>query len=94
MSEDAGDTWKPAGTGLPKMVFAFAFPPGKTGAVVAGTTEGVFSSADGGAHWKLLGGKPLHDDVRHVAFDRGTPARLYAGTAGGSVYALEIEDGK
>lgn len=93
-SDDGGDTWKSAGSGLPKMVFAFAFPPGKTGTVVAGTTEGVYSSADGGAHWTVLGGKPVHDDVRRLAFDRGTPARLYAGTAGGSVYALEMEDGR
>ncbi|MEO8053793.1 MAG: hypothetical protein ABI768_01470 [Acidobacteriota bacterium] len=94
VSDDGGQTWKSAGPGLPKMVFAFAFPPWKPGTVLAGTTEGVFSSADSGARWSLLGGSPLHDDVRHLAFDRGTPPRLYAGTAGGSVYALEIEDGK
>lgn len=92
-SDDGGETWKSA-AGLPEMVFAFAFPPGKPGAVVAGTTEGVFSSADGIARWALLGGTPVHDDVRHLAFDRGTPPRLYAGTAGGSVYVLEMEDGK
>jgi photosystem II stability/assembly factor-like uncharacterized protein len=92
-SDDGGETWKPA-AGLPKMVFAFAFPPGKPGAVVAASTEGVFSSADGGAQWALLGGKPVHDDVRHLAFDRGSPPRLYAGTAGGSVYVLEMKDGK
>lgn len=94
VSNDGGETWKPAGAGLPKMVFAFAFPAGKPGAVVAGTTEGVFSSADGSGPWTLLGGRPVHDDVRHLAFDRGTPPRLYAGTAGGSVYVLEMEDGK
>ena len=94
VSDDGGETWKAAGPGLPKMVFAFAFPPWKPGTVLAATTEGVFSSADPGARWSLLGGSPLHDDVRHLAFDRGTPPRLYAGTAGGSVYVLEIEDGK
>lgn len=94
VSDDGGETWKSAGPGLPKMVFAFAFPPWKPGAVLAATTEGVFSSADPAARWSLLGGSPVHDDVRHLAFDRGTPPRLYAGTAGGSVYALEIEDGK
>ncbi|MEO8587191.1 MAG: hypothetical protein ABI584_13590 [Acidobacteriota bacterium] len=90
-SDDGGETWKPAGTGLPKMVFAFVFPQGNPETVLAGTTEGVFSSADGGARWALLGGKPVHEDVRHLALDRGTPARLYAGTAGGSVYMMEME---
>jgi photosystem II stability/assembly factor-like uncharacterized protein len=93
-SDDGGETWTPAGTGLPKMVFAFAFVPGKPGTVLAGTTEGVFSSADRGTRWTLLGGRPVHDDVRHLALDRGMPARLYAGTAGGSVYVMEMEDGK
>lgn len=44
--------------------------------VVAGRADGVFSSVNSGAHWSLLGGKPVHDDVRDVAFDRGSPVRL------------------
>ena len=50
-STDGGATWKAAGAGLEGWVETLLIPPGRPGAVFAGTSEGLFLSLDGGATW-------------------------------------------
>jgi hypothetical protein len=59
------------------------------GAAFAGSFRGVFASRDGGATWTAMKPVPPHPDVRALAIG-GAPPRLYAGTAGGSVYSTEL----
>jgi hypothetical protein len=47
-------------------------------------------STDGGATWKAFINGLVHSDVRAFSIAGGSPARLYAGTAGGSVYSTEL----
>ncbi len=54
--------------------------------VYAGTTEGVFRSSDGGVSWTPSNGTSLLYYVQTLAIDPQTPATLYAGTIGGTVY--------
>jgi hypothetical protein len=50
----------------------------------------VFRSTDGGATWSPLNDGLLNTDVRALAIAGGTPSRLYAGLAGGSVFSTEL----
>jgi photosystem II stability/assembly factor-like uncharacterized protein len=86
-SADQGATFAPAGAPLDaEDVEAVAVAP--DGRVFAGSFGGVFASADGGATWKPLDGL-RHTDVRALAIG-GVPLRLWAGTAGGGVYSIEL----
>jgi hypothetical protein len=60
-----------------------------SGAVYAGSFNGVFRSADGGSSFAKWSDGMLHLDVRALAV-AGSPPRLWAGTAGGSVYSTEL----
>jgi photosystem II stability/assembly factor-like uncharacterized protein len=92
-STDTGASWirvgARAGTGIEdEDVQAVAIDPA-TGAVYAGGFHGVFKSADGGVTWAPLRDGLLHQDVRALVV-AGAPARLWAGTAGGSVYSIAL----
>jgi photosystem II stability/assembly factor-like uncharacterized protein len=92
-STDAGASWARVGGGSKagiegEDVEAVAIDPA-AGAVYAGSFHGVFKSADGGATWTPLRDGLLHQDVRALAV-AGAPARLWAATAGGSLYSLEL----
>jgi hypothetical protein len=92
-STDAGANWARVG-GAPTAgiegdeVEAVAIDPA-TGTVYAGSFHGVFRSADGGETWTPLRDGLMHQDVRALAV-AGSPARLWAGTAGGGVYSIEL----
>jgi photosystem II stability/assembly factor-like uncharacterized protein len=82
---DAGSSWSPVR--LEEDVEAVVVAPG--GAAYAGTFHGVFKSADGGATWTGTSAGLPNTDVRALAIG-GSPPRLYAGIAGGSVWSIEL----
>ena len=63
--------------------------PGNPAVLYAGTSGGVFRSADGGKNWRALNTGLSCKDVRHVAMDPLHPETLYAGTKGGDVSVLK-----
>jgi hypothetical protein len=67
-------------------VEAVAIDPA-SGTAYAGTFHGVFRSADGGESWTAIGAGLPNTDVRALAVSGG---RLWAGTAGGSVWSIEL----
>lgn len=88
-STDNGKTWSAVTQGL-KGDDVAAIAVSQDGQAFAGTFHGVFRSTDGGATWAALLDGLVHTDVRALAIADGSPARLYAGTAGGSVYSTEL----
>lgn len=89
-SSDAGANWARVGSGSGiegDDVEAVVTDP--AGAVYAGTFHGVFRSADGGESWSAMADGLPNTDVRALAV-AGSPARLWAGTAGGSVWSTEL----
>jgi photosystem II stability/assembly factor-like uncharacterized protein len=88
-STDNGATWGRTTQGL-KGDDVAAVVVLREGQVFAGTFHGVFWSTDGGATWKALNEGLVNTDVRALAIAGGSPARLYAGLAGGSVSSTEL----
>ena len=88
-STDNGATWSRATQGLTGDDVE-AVVVSREGQLFAGTFHGVFRSTDGGATWKALNEGLLNTDVRALAIAGGSPARLYAGFAGGSVWSTEM----
>ena len=88
-STDQGETWSAVTQGL-KGDDVAAVAVSRDGQVFAGTFHGVFRSTDGGTTWTSFTNGLVHTDVRALAIAGGSPARLYAGTAGGSVYSTEL----
>src|SRR5207253_7714651 len=69
-------------------VQALAFDP-RSSAVFAGTDQGVFRSTDGGATWSAVNAGLTTLYVQTLALDSAREI-LYAGTYGGSVFALAL----
>ena len=90
LSNDSGATFQKAGSALAgEDVEAVAVAP--SGAVFAGSFRGVFTSRDAGATWTAMSGDLPHQDVRALAVGGSTGSlRLWAGTAGGSVYSTPL----
>jgi photosystem II stability/assembly factor-like uncharacterized protein len=88
-STDNGETWSAVTQGLKGNDVA-AIVVSRDGHAFAGTFHGVFRSTNGGTTWAALLEGLVHTDVRALAIAGGSPARLYAGTAGGSVYSTEL----
>jgi ligand-binding sensor domain-containing protein len=87
-SSDGGATWT-TGSPLPiSSVQALAFDP-RSSAVFAGTDQGVFRSTDGGATWSAVNTGLATLYVQTFALDSARET-LYAGTYGGSVFALPL----
>jgi photosystem II stability/assembly factor-like uncharacterized protein len=79
-SNDHGATWKQIETGLPA-VQSMIFSDGR---LLAGTTEGVFASADSGKHWAASNDGLSAMTLSAMAVRGG---KIYAGTmAGNGVY--------
>jgi photosystem II stability/assembly factor-like uncharacterized protein len=88
-SADNGATWEKAGSALAEEdVEAVVAAPG--GALFAGSFHGVFKSTDGGATWTAMNDGLANTDVRALGVAGPAPARLLAGTAGGSVFSIEL----
>ncbi len=89
-SKDGGQSWHPAGSGLPQGqadVRALTSVPGKPQELYAGTTNGLYHTKDGGTTWQqaALSGQLLVA----LAASQSEPLRLYALSADGAVYNLE-----
>jgi photosystem II stability/assembly factor-like uncharacterized protein len=88
-STDSGANWSRSTQGLiGDDVEAVAVS--RDGQAFAGTFHGVFRSTDGGTTWNALNDGLLNTDVRALAVAGVSPARLYAGLAGGSVVSTEL----
>lgn len=86
---DNGATWSRTTQGL-EGDDVEAVVVSRDGQAFAGTFHGVFRSTDGGTTWKTMNEGLLNTDVRALAVAGGSPARLYAGLAGGSVFSTEL----
>ena len=62
---------------------ALVIDPGNRATLYAGTPEGVFQSADGGASWSNIG---LSMGVTSLALDPGDPNTIYAAAGGASYF--------
>jgi photosystem II stability/assembly factor-like uncharacterized protein len=96
-SIDGGAHWTPSDTGLPRCtlnsapaacVSSLAVDPQTPATLYAGTSDGVFKSIDGGAHWgfSMTGVESVGMGVSAVAIDPQAPATLYAATLGAGVF--------
>ena len=84
-SNDGGETWQDVTNDLPgERATAVCVDPRAWQGVFVATSEGVFHSADGGAHWVPTG---LPKQARALVYDPYGRA-LYAATAGDGVYVL------
>ena len=84
ISRDRGLSWSPAAQGLPPGALArrLTVDPESPGRLFAGTTDGVFVSADGGRRWQRLGFALAGRAVTAVDYDAATRT-LYAGIGSG-----------
>jgi photosystem II stability/assembly factor-like uncharacterized protein len=79
-STDAGSSWRPVWV-PPAGVFLFrVFTDPGDGYVYAGTSDGVYTSADGGATWSA---GDLTGDVLQLGVEKGPRHRLLAGISNG-----------
>ena len=90
VSSDSGASFKKAASALAEEdVEAVAVAP--DGRVFAGSFRGVFASRDAGATWTAISEGLPHRDVRALAVgDAAGSLRLWAGTAGGSVFSTAL----
>ena len=82
ISHDAGKSWQEAAGLHGQSIRAFALAPSDARTLFAGTLQGVFRSADGGASWKMIsppGSTEIHE-VESLAIDPRDPNIVYAGT--------------
>lgn len=89
-STDSGESWTKLGSALAEEdIEAVVVAP--DGRVFAGSFRGGFQSRDGGTTWTTMNDGLSQLDVRALAISGPAPAlRLWAGTAGGSVFSTEI----
>ena len=80
-SSDAGAHWA-AGAGVRASVLALLVDPNSPAAVYAGTTDGGWHSADGGATWSRVGPSLPLPRVAALAAT-SSPTRVFAGGEGG-----------
>jgi photosystem II stability/assembly factor-like uncharacterized protein len=83
-----GDNWTAANNGLPAdtNVLSLAIDPQSPETLYVGTRDnGVFVTTDGGQNWAAANDGLGSNYVNALAFG---PAKIYAGTAGGGVFAL------
>ncbi|MEK6375912.1 MAG: YCF48-related protein [Acidobacteriota bacterium] len=86
-SEDGGATFTQSSKGIEKKQIAAVAVDAK-GNVYVGTFEGVHRSTDGGKSWTAFNDGLTNEDVRSL-HSAGT--RLYAGTAGGGVFSIDVQ---
>jgi uncharacterized protein (TIGR03437 family) len=82
-SQDRAATWAITGSGIGlAKVLALAADPQSNAVLYAGTSHGIFKTADGGLTWKSSSGLP-NDTVTTVALDPTNPSKVYAGMSAG-----------
>ena len=82
ISNDGGATWFDQAEMRGQSILALALAPSDPKIMVAGSMEGVFRSADSGAHWQRIspeGSTEIHE-VESLAVDPTDPDVIYAGT--------------
>jgi photosystem II stability/assembly factor-like uncharacterized protein len=79
---DGGEHWRILGGTRGARIESLAFSPGDPKMIAAGTSKGVFVTADAGADWKRISGEadPEMQDITAVAFDPTDSQTIYAGT--------------
>lgn len=89
LSRDSCQTWSARNQGLASTdLRAVVVVPGH-GLFVAGF-KGVYHSRDQGNTWTNLNEGLINTDIRSLAISGGKKPRLYAGTAGGSVFSTAL----
>ena len=86
-SEDGGATWSALTKGPKENMTAVAIAGGS---VFVATINGVLRSADGGTTWTKFNDGLTNTDVRELT---AAGSRLYAGTAGGGVFSIDVTSG-
>ena len=85
-STDGGETWEPAGTGLPAFtVTALAIDPADGTLYASPERQGVWRSVNGGTSWTLMTAGPL-DAERVAALTVGPAHELYVASLGAGVF--------
>jgi len=81
-STDGGDHWRVLAGTRGARIESLAISPADAEMIAAGTSKGVFLSADAGATWKRISreGDPEMQDITALAFDPADTHTLYAGT--------------
>lgn len=88
-SDDGGETWDPAGNGLPGLpdcacdVTSLIFHPDNSQWLYAATRAGVYVSYDGAENWQSLWDGI---DANALLFDSNDPTILYLGTTDDGIY--------
>ncbi len=92
-SEDSGQTWTAAGSGLPFIVTKVAVSPiNPDHVVVLSKDAGIFWTLDGGESWQLASNGPATLEVRAIRFEPGSGSRIYMATEEGLYVSLEVGD--
>ena len=92
-SADGGATW--AKLDLPGDPFQFnLLGVDPQGTLYARATAGLVRSMNGGATWNALLTAGLSSGVSVLAFDPQNPNHLFAGTGGGGVFEITLEQDK
>jgi photosystem II stability/assembly factor-like uncharacterized protein len=81
-SKDGGETWRPLAGLRGSRIESLAISPINSGTLAAGTSKGVFISADHGANWRRISAvnDPEMQEITALAFDPADTNILYAGT--------------
>ncbi len=81
-STDGGDHWRVLDGTRGARIESLAISPADAKLIAAGTSKGVFLSADAGATWKRISREsdPEMQDITALAFDPADTHTLYAGT--------------
>ena len=93
-TSDGGATWSAANTGLTdlqvtSMVIDLAMSAIYVGTTTQGHADGIFKSTNGGNTWSPLNDGLTDRNVQCLAADLANPGRLYAGTSGDGVLAIQ-----
>jgi photosystem II stability/assembly factor-like uncharacterized protein len=90
LSENGGNTWRAAATGLPRVsVNAVVFDASDRQTIYAGTDLGVYRTTDGGRSWHVFDRGIPHVPVSDLDLD-GARRILYAATMGRGMYRLSV----
>lgn len=96
LSSDDGQTWTAANTGLPAPVNVFTIAQSTTTSgkatlmhLIAGTSQGIFRSDDGGAHWAASSKGVGTIRALSLSVDAQQPQYLLAGTDAGTFISVD-----